>query len=190
MGCLRSGGSDPLGGDKQGQMLRMNIVMRSAGHGAEWPDTSSGRQKNRNKKTSICQTELLYLVCPVTSQGLLDNKELSCRNHRVIGGGWGGQAEAAGRVRSCAGHILFLCFVKFFLTKAQCYDNRSWVFVLSHITKFRSVQSERHLKLKQNICGGRIKKMKKSQFFPPLSVKCFMSIFLDFFTAHIWWFFR
>lgn len=68
------------------------------------------RKNKGKKKTGVYQTQLQYLVCPVTSQGLLHNKELSSRDHRAVGrqreGGevvcGGGGAAGSGSCPTCS----------------------------------------------------------------------------------------
>lgn len=43
------------------------------------------RKNTGKKKTGVYQTQQQYLVCPVTSQGLVHNKELSSRDRRAVG---------------------------------------------------------------------------------------------------------
>lgn len=73
--------------DKWGQMQRIlgcglliHLAMRPLTRHINW-------KWNRKKKTNVYQTELDYLVYSITSQGLLDNTEHSCRNHSIIGNG-------------------------------------------------------------------------------------------------------
>lgn len=68
------------------------------------------RKNKGKKKTGVYQTQLQYLVCPVTSQGLLHNKELSSRDRRAVGrlreGGevcvWGWGAAGSGSCPTCS----------------------------------------------------------------------------------------
>lgn len=69
------------------------------------------RKNTGKKKTGVYQTQQQYLVCPVTSQGLVHNKELSSRDRRAVGrqreggelvcAGWGSGGWGAAGSGSC-----------------------------------------------------------------------------------------